>query len=290
MIRNNPKNFTLILPSDIAYYSLPENVINKMENNSAKLKTLLNYHLLNQLVDPYELQTLDQISSSTNLPLHYANVTALNDQKPSNTLNLLNSDSRFASIHSLSYSMVNNETDKIEQSSDHLNNIRRLIEELRFKPANNQLTISGATIKEVQLIELDNQYSAKGEKNFVEILFVDRVLYSPKGSIYDLIKSSPLLTILNQLIEITNLKDELNWYLDEHDKHKHQTDSMNQTKLNGYTFFAPSNQAFELLGLDLVEQLKKSSETAKVFLMRHLIRKPLFTSSIPTNGSLIEVN
>lgn len=37
-----------------------------------------------------------------------------------------------------------------------------------------------------------------------------------------------------------------------------------------------------------MEQLKRSPETAKVFLLRHLIRKPLFTSSIQTNGTLIE--
>lgn len=239
MLRAAKKNFTLLLPSDVAYYSLPENVINKMENSSAKLKTLLNYHLLNRLVDPYELQTLDQLSSSTDLPLHYANVTALNDQKPS-SINLLSSEH---SRLSLSYSIMANETQMEKRmSTDHLANIRKLTEQLRVAADKNQLSLSGANIKEARLIEVDSQPAERNErKNYVEILFVDRVLYTPKGTIYDLIKSSPMLTVLNQLVEITNLKDELNWQLDDHDRHRHHPDQM---KPNGYTFFAPSNSAF----------------------------------------------
>lgn len=285
-IRNARKNFTLVLPSDIAYYSLPENVINKMENSSSKLKTLLNYHLLNQLVDPYDLQTLDQVISSTGLPLHYANVSGLNDQKLS-SVNLISSDSR-TPTQSTGYTIVVNNETMNRKSQNHLTSIRKLIDQLRLNSVGNHLTISGATIKEMRLIEIENQYSDKGEKNYVEILFVDRVLYTPKGTIYDLIKSSPMLTILNRLIEITNLRDEIDWILDDHEKHRHQFDTSNTTRMSGYTFFAPSNMAFERLGLDLVEQLKKNVETAKVFLLRHLIRRPLFTSSIPMNGTLIE--
>ena len=249
MLRSAKKNFTLLLPSDVAYYSLPENVINKMENSTAKLKTLLNYHLLNRLVDPYELATLDQLASSTGLPLHYANVTALNDQKPS-SISLLNSEH---SRLSLSYSIMANETQDSRRPLDHLANIRKLTEQLRSAADKNQLSLSGATIKEARLIEADGQ-SERGEKNYVEILFVDRVLYTPKGTIYDLIKSSPMLTVLKQLIEITNLKDELDWQLDDHDRHRHQPDQM---KPNGYTFFAPSNSAFVSL-LKRFESIKQN--------------------------------
>lgn len=292
MFRNTRKNYTLILPSDIAYYSLPENVINRMENNTSRLKALLNYHLLNQLVDPYDLQSIDQMSSLTGLPLHYTNVTALNDQKL-NSINLVGLDTR--SKQSTSYSILNNETDQRSSSpKNNLINIRKLIEQLKTNSKSNQLTISGATINEIRLIELEDDFPSDKritDKNYIEILFVDKVLYQPKGTIYDLIRQSPMLTILGQLIDATNLRDEIDFMIENHDLHgDHQINKTTTTKQPfGYTFFAPSNDAFtDRLGLDVVEQLKKNIETAKVFLLRHLVRRPLFTSSIPTNGSLIE--
>lgn len=165
MLKNSRKNFTFIIPSDVAYYSLPENVINKMENSSTKLKTLLNYHLLNQLVDPYSLQPIDQLFSSTGLPLHYTNVSSLNEQK----LNIFN----MMETNSLNDSEI--------QYGDQIDSIRKAIEQLKRSPKNNQLTISGASIKEIKLVELENELTSRGEKIYVELLFVDRVLYTPKG-------------------------------------------------------------------------------------------------------------
>lgn len=47
-----------------------------------------------------------------------------------------------------------------------------------------------------------------------------------------------MLTILNELVEITNLKDEIDWNLmTKVNKFYNQT-------MVGYTFFAPSNTAF----------------------------------------------
>jgi uncharacterized surface protein with fasciclin (FAS1) repeats len=118
------------------------------------------------------------------------------------------------------------------------------------------LTLSGAPV-------LGERTEQNGRVRYV---VVDRVLYPPQGSIYEVITKSPILKSLNNLVRMANLETELS--------------------VSGpFTLFAPSDEAFNKLSRESVRYLGHDAESARAFLLRHIVRPLIFTSSIPVGNA-----
>lgn len=82
----------------------------------------------------------------------------------------------------------------------------------------------------------------QGEMKF---LAVDRVLYPPHGTIFDIISGSPILTNISQIIKTANLVSEF-------------SDSPGP-----YTLFAPTDQAFASLGQDELLKVTRDIKSSR---------------------------
>ncbi|XP_015786976.1 uncharacterized protein LOC107364166 isoform X2 [Tetranychus urticae] len=118
---------------------------------------------------------------------------------------------------------------------------------------NNQSLLSGAPVVD--------EYK-QGEMKY---LAVDRVLYPPHGTIFDIISSSPILTNISQIIKTANLVSEF-------------SDSAGP-----YTLFAPTDEAFVSLDQDELLKVTRDIKSSRDFLVKHTLRSVLFTSAIPMN-------
>lgn len=131
-------------------------------------------------------------------------------------------------------------------------------------PANETIlpnvTFSGATL-------VGSEEVGNGKIRF---LLVDRVMYPPQGNLFDVISNSPILKSLSNLIKVAGLEAGL-------------------SDTGPFTLFAPSDEAFQKLPLESIDYLSHDPQSSRAFLLRHIIRPVLFTSSIPIgNSSVIE--
>lgn len=79
-----------------------------------------------------------------------------------------------------------------------------------------------------------------------------QVLLPPKGDIYDTLSQDTRFSRLVELMKVATLSEEL--------------------QLGGpYTFFAPTNEAFDLMGDAALDELRRQPDTLKSFLKHHII-------------------
>ena len=96
------------------------------------------------------------------------------------------------------------------------------------------LTLSGAPI--VGMGEI--------EDGRIQFVIVDRVMYPPQGSLFEIISKSPILRSLTNLVNVANLQTELS--------------------VSGpFTLFAPSDQAFNKLTPESIGYLSHDAESSR---------------------------
>lgn len=130
------------------------------------------------------------------------------------------------------------------------------------KPANEtalpNVTFSGASL-------VGEECVSNGK---IKFLLVDRVMYPPQGNLFDVISNSPILKSLANLIKVAGLEAGL-------------------SDTGPFTLFAPSDEAFQKLPLESIDYLSHDPQSSRAFLLRHIIRPVLFTSSIPIGNSTV---
>ena len=140
--------------------------------------------------------------------------------------------------------------------------------DVRFNRYQNQnesstplLTVSGAPI--VGMSEIEN--------GRIQFVIVDRVMYPPQGNLFEIISKSPILRSLTNLVNVANLQTEL--------------------AVSGpFTLFAPSDEAFNKLTPESIGYLSHDAESSRAFLLRHIVRPIVFTSSVPVGNSTVIEN
>jgi hypothetical protein len=131
------------------------------------------------------------------------------------------------------------------------------------------LMMSGAmVIGERKEFELDS-----GKVRFVE---VDRVLFPPVGSLYDVISRAPGLGIFKRLIDETDLRSQLEQPV--------------SSSLNGMTIFAPTDEAFQSLNSEAIGLLTRDKAVARSLVLNHFAQPVVFASSIPVNSFSVAKN
>ena len=129
---------------------------------------------------------------------------------------------------------------------------------------NHHLMMSGAmVVTERKELELDS-----GKVRFIE---VDRVLFPPVGSLYDVITRAPELGIFRRLIEETDLKTQLEQPV--------------SSSLNGLTIFAPTDKAFQSLNAEAISLLTRDKAVARSLVLNHFAQPVIFASSLPVGTS-----
>ena len=122
-------------------------------------------------------------------------------------------------------------------------------------------SLSGALVTGTKLIPLPslNATTVMNENaRYLLAVQVDRVLYPPKSDISELISNSPMLSTLSNLLNISGLSLEL-----KSQSPLSSSSSMWDQLQHSFTFFAPSNAAFDNLGSAMLDQLRRSPETTR---------------------------
>lgn len=123
-----------------------------------------------------------------------------------------------------------------------------------------KIALSGATV-------INDSKSSNGKIRF---LMTERVMYPPQGNLNDVVSRSPILKTMASLVKIAQLEAGL-------------------ADVGPFTLFAPSDDAFASLPNESLQFLMKDPKSARAFLLRHIVRPLVFTSSVPIgNSSLVE--
>lgn len=93
------------------------------------------------------------------------------------------------------------------------------------------------------------------------VYIIDKVLIPPAGNVLDVLAQDKKFSTLIELIKIAGLGDTL------------QQDGP-------YTVFAPTNQAFNAIGSDAVDELKQNPETLKSVLLNHVARDSICCAGV----------
>ena len=129
--------------------------------------------------------------------------------------------------------------------------------------ANETTSLPNVTFSGASLVGSESVSDGK-----IKFLLVDRVMYPPQGNLFDVISNSPILKSLANLIKVAGLEAGL-------------------SDTGPFTLFAPSDEAFQKLPLESIDYLSHDPQSSRAFLLRHIIRPVLFTSSIPIGNSTI---
>src|SRR2546426_722072 len=137
-------------------------------------------------------------------------------------------------------------------------NIRVSIYPSHKRDGKNTTSLSGAQV-------IGDSKTPNGKVRF---LIVDRVMYPPQGNLFDVISRSPILKSLSNLIKVANLETGL-------------------SDTGPFTLFAPSDETFLKLPPESLDYLSHDPQSSRAFLLRHIVRPVIFTSSIPLNNSTV---
>lgn len=100
---------------------------------------------------------------------------------------------------------------------------------------------------------------------------VDRVLFPPLGSLFEVISKAPGLTTFRRLIEATGLRTNLEAPL--------------TSQSNGLTILAPTDDAFNHLSDEAARLLTRDQSVARSLVLNHFSRPVVFTSILPVGWS-----
>lgn len=271
---------------DAAYFALPLRMRERIHSEPDRLQSLLEYHLLPGL------QLLNQSTAFALLPtqqqeqpVYFTNITLLDSSAgQTNSIRVTSSSrtnpstigvgglplSSFGYIVADQRSPWNTATITSGQDTNYgklqslasnqsLQIANRMLAKLDHINSNPQhFSLSGALVTGAKLLPLPllNASAAMNESSrYLLVVQVDRVLYPPKSDIYELISNAPMLSTLTDLLNVSGLALEL--------KSQFSPSSMWDQLQHSFTFFAPSNAAFDSLGSATLDQLRRSPETTR---------------------------
>jgi uncharacterized surface protein with fasciclin (FAS1) repeats len=236
----------------------------RIHGDSERLTNLLQYHVLNDIDVLNQSQAFNRLYSQSNAPIFFTNLTRLNQitSQSLNSLNRLPIDSN--SIRSTSNVWTDRST--VSRTSNHVWSGRpsspsnsnalsakpgptvaaRLLAQLdRLDRNPGQVSLSGSLVLRAKLVQLARPTRSTSFIQHVLVLLVDRVLYPPRSSVFELIATAPMLSTLADLLRVSGLQQQL------------LIDSRQ------FTLFAPSNEAFNQLGQATLDQLRRNPETTR---------------------------
>lgn len=129
-----------------------------------------------------------------------------------------------------------------------------------YNSSNNEtkISLSGAAV-------INDTTSKNGKIRF---LMTERVMYPPQGNLQEVISRSPILKTMTSLVKVAQLEAGL-------------------SDVGPFTLFAPSDDAFSRLPSDSLDFLSNDPKSARAFILRHIVRPLVFTSSVPIGNSTV---
>lgn len=129
-----------------------------------------------------------------------------------------------------------------------------------YNGSNNEtkISLSGAAV-------INDTTSNNGKIRF---LMTERVMYPPQGNLHEVISRSPILKTMASLVKVAQLEAGL-------------------SDVGPFTLFAPSDDAFSRLPSESLQFLTNDPKSARAFLLRHIVRPLVFTSSVPIGNSTV---
>lgn len=252
MLDQSENNFTLILPTDHAYHSLPERMRQRIQDELDRRTNLLQYHVLSGLDLLNQSQAFNRLSAESGVPLFYTNLTQLHQItnqsfRPSTSSSTPNTAFSSTRAHLPSFNVIPSTA-----SADQAEAARLLAKIDQINRSPGHASVSGSLILSAKLLPVFRTRPshsvlpyATPRARYVLVLSVDRVLYPPRNSVFDMVTAAPMLSTLADLLRVSGLASAL------------------QSDLRPLTLFAPSNNAFNQLGQATLDQLRRNPETTR---------------------------